>query len=76
MHDLAVGAAPAHAGSAARFGAGSDFGFEKPSSFFDLPAPRSETRRRRVRYGVGFGERSVGPPENRLRFFGFPPQFH
>ena len=36
-----------------RFGTGSDFGFHKPSRFFDLPSAHSEST------AAGFGIRSV-----------------
>ena len=55
-HDIPVGAAPAHAGSEARFGTGSDFGFENPSRFFGLQSSGSESRHRKF----GMGSVSVG----------------
>jgi len=45
------GEAPELAGSAVRFGAGSDFGLEKPSCFFGLPSSRSESPT--TRFGMG-----------------------
>ena len=45
--------APGNRRSEVRFGGGSDFGFHKPSTFFDLPAVRSES------HTTGFGIRSV-----------------
>ena len=45
--------------SAVRFGTGSDFGFHKPSRFFDLPSSRSESRLGRLGIrSVGVGVRS------------------
>ena len=49
--------------SAVRFGGGSDFGFHKPSPFFDLTASRSESRLRRL----GLGSVGVGSAEKTLR---------
>lgn len=59
--------------SAVRFGGGSCFDFKKPSRFFDLPSSRSESRQNQVRHTVGRNRRSIGPPENGLRFVSFLP---
>jgi hypothetical protein len=59
--------------SAVRFGGGSGFCFKKPFRIFDLPATRSESRQNQVRHTVGRNRRSVGPPENGLRFVSFLP---
>jgi hypothetical protein len=46
-----------------KFGAGSDFGFHKPSRFFDLPTTRSES----PAAGIGIGSVSVGDRKTRQK---------
>jgi hypothetical protein len=55
-------AMPQHAISGLRFGARSDFGFEKPCRFIDLPASRPEVHTT----GFGIGSVEVGSTEKGL----------
>jgi hypothetical protein len=50
-HDIPNSEATKLANSVVRLGAGSDFGFHKPSRFFGVPAPRLESPT--IRFGMG-----------------------